>query len=78
MLVDVEPFFLYALAYTQAMELPNTIEQDEAAGSCPEVNHEDTKHLCAKEAPAKAIEGTITGREQTCHQSAKDTAYAMH
>ena len=78
MLVDVETFLLYTLAYTQTMKLLDAIEQDEATGSSPEVDYEDTKHLCAKEAPTKAIEGTVTGREQTCHQSTKDTAYTMY
>ena len=61
MLVDVETFLLYTLAYTQTMKLLDAIEQDKATGSSPEVNHEDTKYLCAKEAPTKAIEGTVGG-----------------
>ena len=78
MLVDVETFLLYTLAYTQTMKLLDAIEQDEATGSSPEVNHEDTKHLCAKEAPTKTVACAIGGRQQTCHQSTKDTAYTMY
>ena len=59
MLIDVETFFLYAFAYTQAVRLLDAVEQGESAGSSPEVNDQNAEALSAEETPAVAVEGTV-------------------
>ena len=61
MFVNIQSFFLDTGIHTQTVNLLNAVEQDESANCCPEVDHEDTKSLCAEESPTKAVEGTVSG-----------------
>ena len=78
MLVNVETFFLDTLVNAQAVQLLDAVEQDETTGCCPKVDDQDAKRLSAEEPPTASVECTVRGREQTCHQRAKDTADAVY
>ena len=78
MFVNVEAFLLDALVNTQAVQLLDAIEQSDTTGSCPKVDDEDTKQLCAEESPAVTVESTIRSRQQTRHQSTQNTADTMY
>ena len=78
MLVDVETFLLYTFINAKTVNIFDAVEQNESTSGCPEVDDQDTEALCTKESPAVTVEGTIAGREQTCHQGSEDTADAMN
>ena len=61
MLVDIQTFILYAGGNTQAMNLLDSIEEDDTAGSCPEVDDKDTEQFGSEEAPSVTIQGTVAG-----------------
>ena len=61
------------------MQALDGVEQDEAAGGCPEVDDQDAEALSTEEAPSVTVQGTIgCGQEsrQQCAQYAADTMYA--
>ena len=78
MLVDIQSFLLDTGIHTQTMDLLNAVKQDESADCSPEVDHEDTKSLCAEKSPTKAVEGTVSGLQQTRHQRTQDTTDTMY
>ena len=59
MFVDVETFFFYALADTQAVRLLDAVEQDESAGGSPEVNDQNAEALSTEESPTMTVECTV-------------------
>ena len=78
MFINIQTFFFDTGIDTQTMCLLNPVEKDETANCRPEIYHQDTKAFCSEESPAKAIESTIAGGKQSCHQRAKDATYTMH
>ena len=59
MFVDVETFFLNALADTQTVYLLDSVEQGETAGSSPKVDHQNTKQLSCEESKTVTVERTV-------------------
>ena len=78
MFVDVETFFFYALADTQAVCLLDAVEQGESAGGSPEVYDQYAEALSTEESPAVTVERTVRSREQTSHQRSEDTADTVY
>ena len=78
MLVDIQTFVLDTGGNTQAVDLLDSKEEDDTAGSSPEVDHQNTEALSSEEAPAVTIERTVAGREQTCEQCTQDTTDTMN
>lgn len=78
MLIDIQTFILDAGRNAEPVEFLNTIEEEDTAGSCPEVDDEDTEALSAEEAPAVAVESTVGGGEQTGHEGTEDTANTVY
>ena len=77
-LIDIQTFILDAGRNAEPVEFLDTIEEEDTAGSCPEVNNQDTEALSAKEAPAVTVERTVRGGEQTRHECAENTADAVY
>ena len=67
MLVDIEAFFLNSLVNSQAGNLLDSPEEDNACCSCPKVDAEDTEALCSEETETATVEGTAIKSEETCH-----------
>ena len=63
MLIDVEAFFLDTRFNTQAVELLDAEEEQDAADSRPEVDDHDAQTLYAEEVPAATIKETAIGPE---------------
>lgn len=78
MFVDVETFFLDAGIHAKSVQFLDTVEEDEAAYSCPEVDDENAEALSAEETPTASVEDAVACREQACQQGAKDTADTMY
>ena len=78
MLVDIQSFILDTTIDAQSMQALDAVEQDEAAGSSPEVDDEDAETLSTKESPTMTIEGSVGRGQQTRHKRAQDAAYAMY
>ena len=53
MFVNIEAFFLNALADTQAVYLLDAIEQSESTGSSPKVNHQNAEQFSSEESKVK-------------------------
>ena len=78
MLVDIQSFILDTTIDAQSMQALDAVEQDETAGSSPEVDDEDAETLSTEESPTMTIEGSVGRGQQTRHKRAQDTAYAMY
>ena len=63
MLVDIQSFILDTTIDAQSMQALDAVEQDETAGSSPEVDDEDAETLSTEESPTMTIEGSV-GRGQ--------------
>ena len=78
MLVDIEAFFLNSLVNTQAGNLLDSPEEDNACCGCPKVDAEDTEALSSEETETATVEGTAIEGEETGHHGTEDTTYTMH
>ena len=78
MLVDIKSFLLDATIHTQAVSILDSVEENESAGSSPEVDHQNAEALSTEESPAVAVEGTVRSRQQACHQRAEDTTDTVY
>ena len=78
MLIDVQTFFFYASVNAQAVYLLDAEEQDESAYSSPKVYHQHAESLCSEETPSATVESACLCCQQTSHQGAENTAYAVY
>ena len=78
MFVDIQSFLLDTTIDAQSMQALDAVEQDEAAGSSPEVDDEDAETLSTEESPTMTIEGSVGRGQQTRHKRAQDAAYTMY
>ena len=78
MLVDIEAFFLNSLVNTQAGNLLDSPEEDNACCGCPKIDAEDAEALSSEETETATVEGTAIEGEETSHQGTEDTTYTMY
>ena len=63
MFIDVKTFLFYTFINAQTVQIFYSVEQNEAAGSCPEVDDEDAEALSAEESPATSVESSVGSAE---------------
>ena len=78
MFIHIQSFILDARRNTQAVQFLDTIEEDDATGSCPEVYDKYAKRFGSEEAPAVTVESSVAYRQQTSHQCSENTTNTVN